>query len=191
MRQVGTTGYVAVMPTWGGLRLAVPEMVGWILAAKVGCGLVAEIGSARISDEIDALEVMGVDSRVYLVATRVLASIIVMPFIYAIGLFLYYLGAYFGAVILYGAVSSGGFLTVLWITQNAADIFYSFLIALVCWLVVILIGCYYGFYSSGGPVGVGRNTAKSMMVNIIWVSVIGMILGQAVWGFAPNAPISN
>lgn len=191
MRQFGATGYVAVFPAWGGLRFSVPEMAGWILAAKVGCGLVAEIGSARISDEIDALEVMGIDSKVYMVATRVLAAILAMPFLYAISLFLYYLGAYVSSVYLLHTVSSGGFLTVLWVLQNASDMLYSMLFGLACGLVVILVGCYYGYHARGGPVGVGQNTAKSMVINMILVSLIGLICGALFWGGNPNAPIGN
>lgn len=191
MRQFGATGYVSVFPAWGGLRFSVPEMAGWILAAKVGCGLVAEIGSARISDEIDALEVMGVDSKVYMVATRALAAIIVMPSLFAIGLFLYYVGAYVANVHLLHTVSEGGFLTVLWLLQNVHDMIYSLIFGLICGITVIMVGCYYGYNVSGGPVGVGQNTAKSMVVNMVMVSLVGLICGTLFWGGDPNAPIGN
>lgn len=191
MRQFGATGYVAVFPTWGGLRFSVPEMAGWILAAKVGCGLVAEIGSARISEEIDALEVMGINSKVYMVATRVLAALIAMPFLFVIGLLLYYLGAYVASVHLLHTVSEGGFLTILWLLQNSADMAYSVLFGMACGLSVILVGCYYGYHASGGPVGVGQNTAKSMIVNMVLVSTIGLACGTLFWGGNPNAPIGN
>jgi phospholipid/cholesterol/gamma-HCH transport system permease protein len=57
--------------------------------------------------------------------------------------------------------------------------------------VIVLVGCYYGYTSAGGPVGVGRNTSKAMVVNIVWVHLIGMTLTAMFWGFAPNAPIAN
>jgi phospholipid/cholesterol/gamma-HCH transport system permease protein len=191
IRQFGAAGYVAVFPGIGGTRFAMPQMSAWILAAKVGCGLVAEIGSARISDEIDALEVMGVESKVYLVATRVLAAIIAMPFLFAIGLSLYYLGAYVASVHIMHTVSEGGFLTILWLVQNWQDMFDSLLFGLVCGLIVVLVGCYYGYTARGGPVGVGQNTAKSMVVNMVMVSVVGLALGQLFWGGNPNSPIGN
>jgi phospholipid/cholesterol/gamma-HCH transport system permease protein len=191
IRQFGAAGYVAVFPGIGGTRFAMPQMSAWILAAKVGCGLVAEIGSARINDEIDALEVMGVESKVYLVATRVLAGIIAMPFLFAIGMFLYFLGAYIVSVHVLHTVSEGGFLTILWLVQNWQDMAFSMMFGLICGLIVILVGCYYGYTARGGPVGVGQNTAKSMVVNMVMVSVVGLALGQLFWGGNPNSPIGN
>ena len=56
---------------------------------------------------------------------------------------------------------------------------------------IVLVGCYYGYNASGGPVGVGKNTAKSMIVNMILISVIGMMFEQFFWGGFPNSPIAN
>jgi phospholipid/cholesterol/gamma-HCH transport system permease protein len=88
-------------------------------------------------------------------------------------------------------VSEGGFLTILWLLQNSADMAYSVLFGMACGLSVILVGCYYGYHASGGPVGVGQNTAKSMIVNMVLVSTIGLACGTLFWGGNPNAPIGN
>ncbi len=191
MRQFGAGGYMSVFTALGGLRLSGPEMSGWILAAKVGCGLVAELGSARISEEIDALEVMGVEPKAYLVATRLLAALIAMPFLYAIGIWLFYFGSWAMVVHVLHGVSEGGFLTVLWSFTSPLDLLFSMLLSIVLGVVVILVGCYYGFTASGGPVGVGQNTAKSMVVNMVLVSVLGLAIEQAFWGGFGNNPIAN
>jgi phospholipid/cholesterol/gamma-HCH transport system permease protein len=190
-RQFGASGYVAVFPALGGLRTCAPEMWGWILAAKVGCGLVAELGSARISEEIDALEVMGVQPKPYLVATRLLAALIAMPFLYIVGLALLYVSSWFVVVHVLHTVSAGGFFTVLWAFQNPLDVLFSLIWTVVLGTIVVLVGCYYGFTARGGPVGVGLNTAKSMVVNMVMVSVVGLIAQQAFWGGFPNVPIAN
>jgi phospholipid/cholesterol/gamma-HCH transport system permease protein len=190
-RQFGAGGYVGIFPALGGLRTCAPEMWGWILAAKVGCGLVAELGSARISEEIDALEVMGVPSRPYLVATRVLAALIAMPFLYIVGLGLLYVSSWFVVVHVLGTVSEGGFFEILWAFQSPLDLLFSMIWTVVLGTVVVLVGCYYGYTASGGPVGVGMNTAKSMVVNMVLVSVVGLVAQQAFWGGFPNAPIAN
>ncbi|MDT7674348.1 MAG: phospholipid/cholesterol/gamma-HCH transport system permease protein [Pseudonocardiales bacterium] len=190
-RQFGAAGYVGIFPALGGLRTCAPEMWGWILAAKVGCGLVAEIGSARISDEIDALEVMGIESRPYLVATRLIAALIAMPFLYIVGLGLLYLSSWFMVVHVLHTVSQGGFLTVLWAFQSPLDLLFSMAWTVALGIIVVLVGCYYGYTAKGGPVGVGQNTAKSMVVNMVLVSVIGLLAQQAFWGGFPNAPIAN
>lgn len=189
--QFGAPGYAAVFPALGGLRTAAPEMWGWILSAKVGCGLVAEIGSARISEEIDALEVMGVDSLPYLVATRLLAALIAMPFLYIVGLGLLYLSSWYMIVYALPTVSDGGYWTVLWIFQSPLDLLFSMIWTQVLGTLVVLVGCYYGYTARGGPVGVGMNTAKSMVVNMVLVSVVGLLFHQLFWGGFPDAPIAN
>ena len=78
----GATSVAGIFAAWCDLREAVPYAFGYMMAAKVGTGIVAEIGAMRISDEIDALEVMGIDSTVFLCATRLLAAWIVLPFMY-------------------------------------------------------------------------------------------------------------
>jgi len=75
-----------VFTSYCGLREMAPYMWAYILAAKVGCGLVAELGSMRIAEEIDAMEVMGVDSMVYLVGARIVAAWLAMPFLFLVGL---------------------------------------------------------------------------------------------------------
>lgn len=190
-RQFGAAGYVAIFPALGGLRTCAPEMWGWILAAKVGCGLVAELGSSRISEEIDALEVMGIKPKPYLVATRVLAALIAMPFLYIVGLGLLYVSSWYVVVHVLHTVSEGGFFSVLWAFQSPLDVLFSMIWTVVLGTIVVLVGCYYGYTASGGPVGVGMNTAKSMVVNMVLVSVVGLIAQQAFWGGFPNAPIAN
>ena len=81
-RSVGAPAYAGVFAAWCDLRELVPYAFGYMMAAKVGTGIVAELGSMRISDEIDALEVMGFDSMLFLCATRLLAAWMVLPFMY-------------------------------------------------------------------------------------------------------------
>ena len=120
----GAPDYAGVFTAWCDLREAVPYVFGYMMAAKVGTGIVAELGAMRISDEIDALEVMGIDSMT--MAT-----------------------------------------------------------------VIVLVGCYYGYNASGGPVGVGTATAKSMVLNLVAVNLIGMLGSQVFWGANPRAPIGG
>lgn len=191
MKAIGTQPYSGIFTSYCGLREMGPYMWAYILAAKVGCGLVAEIGSMRISEEIDAMEVMGVDSKSYLVGTRVLAAWIAMPFLFIVGLGLMYMSMYLVAVVQLGGVSSGGYWYVFWLYQNPADLTYAMSKAIIMGTAIILIGCYYGYYARGGPVGVGQNTAKSMMLNMVVVHIIATLLTQLFWGFSPNAPIGN
>ena len=78
----GAPAYAGVFTAWCDLREIMPYAFGYMMAAKVGTGIVAELGAMRISDEIDALEVMGIDSLTFLCATRLLAAWLVLPFMY-------------------------------------------------------------------------------------------------------------
>jgi phospholipid/cholesterol/gamma-HCH transport system permease protein len=89
-----------------------------MMSAKVGTGIVAELGSMRISDEIDALEVMGVPSLTFLCATRLLASWLVLPFVYIAGIGAGFLASYLAVVEQIGEVSSGGYQLIFWMFQN-------------------------------------------------------------------------
>src|SRR6266516_4327181 len=84
-RSVGAPSNAGVFAAWCDLREVIPYAFGYMMAAKVGTGIVAEIGAMRISDEIDALEVIGVNPMLFLCATRLLAAWIVLPFLYLIG----------------------------------------------------------------------------------------------------------
>ncbi len=191
LKQVGAPIYSGIFNAWCALREMTPYMWGYILAAKVGCGLVAEIGSMRISDEIDAIEVMGIDSHVYLVGTRVVAAWMSMPFLYAVSLAMMSLGEILVTVYLVGGVSPGGHNYIFWLYQNPLDYFFSMCKAMAMGTTIVFVACYYGYTVRGGSVEVGKNTAKSMILNMILIHVIGALGTQLFWGSTPNAPIGN
>jgi phospholipid/cholesterol/gamma-HCH transport system permease protein len=190
-RAVGAPAYAGVFAAWCDLRELVPYAFGYMMAAKVGTGIVAEIGSMRISDEIDALEVMGISSITFLCATRLLAAWLVLPFMYMAGIGAGFFASYLAVVQQIGEVSSGGFFLIFWMFQNPPDLLYSVIKAMAMATVIVLVGCYYGYTASGGPVGVGTATAKSMVLNIVMVHLIGMLGTQLFWGANPRAPIGG
>ena len=190
-RSVGAPAYAGVFAAWCDLRELVPYAFGYMMAAKVGTGIVAELGSMRISDEIDALEVMGISSMTFLCATRLLAAWLVLPFMYLAGIGAGFFASYLAVVQQIGEVSSGGFFLIFWMFQNPPDLVYSVIKGMAMATVIVLVGCYYGYTASGGPVGVGTATAKSMVLNIVLVHLIGMLGTQLFWGANPRAPIGG
>jgi phospholipid/cholesterol/gamma-HCH transport system permease protein len=189
--QVGASGYVGVFTSIGDLKADSTSMWGWVLAAKVGCGYVAEIGSMRISDEIDALEVMGIHSRAYLAGTRLWAMWLAAPFIFIAGEGCQYLGSWAVVQPMLETTSPGGYSNIFWSFQTPVDLLYALIWAVLLSTLVVIVGCFYGYTASGGPVGVGRNTAKSMMVNMIIVSGAAAILYQLFFGTSIQTPIAN
>jgi phospholipid/cholesterol/gamma-HCH transport system permease protein len=190
-RAVGAPAYAGVFAAWCDLRELVPYAFGYMMAAKVGTGIVAELGSMRISDEIDALEVMGIDSVLFLCATKLLGAWLVLPFLYIAAVGAGFFASYLAVVQQIGEVSSGGYFLIFWMFQNPPDLLYSCIKGMVMATAIVLVGCYYGYNASGGPVGVGTATAKSMVLNIVLVHLIGMLGTQIFWGANPRAPIGG
>jgi phospholipid/cholesterol/gamma-HCH transport system permease protein len=191
LKQLGAPLYSGIFSAWCAVREMAPYMWGYILSAKVGCGLVAELGSMRIGEEIDALEVMGVNPKAFLVATRLVAAWIAMPFLYIVGLAMEFLGSWFMVVVQLHFVSQGDYSYIFWLFQNPPDLLFSLLKVMAMGTGIVAVGCYYGFTARDGPVGVGKATAKSMILNLIIVHLVGVTGTQLFWGGAPNAPIGN
>src|SRR5450755_2456234 len=190
-RSVGSPAYAGVFSAWCDLRELIPLSFGYMMAAKVGTGIVAELGSMRISDEIDALEVMGISGVTFLCATRLLAAWLVLPFVYLSSIGWGFIASYLAVVQQVGGVSPGGYMLIFWEFQNPPDLLFSIIKAMTMATVIVLVGCYYGYTASGGPVGVGTATAKSMVVNIVSVHIVGMLGTQLFWGANPRAPIGG
>jgi phospholipid/cholesterol/gamma-HCH transport system permease protein len=162
-----------------------------MMAAKVSTGFVAELGTMRITEEIDALEVMGINAPVYLCSTRLLATWIILPPVYAVAILVSFLGSFIAVVLQVAQVSAGGYLELFWKFQSPDDYLFSATKAIAMATFVVLVGCYYGYTVRGGPVEVGRATAKAMVVNLIGVHVIGILGSQLFWGGAPRLPIGG
>ena len=190
-RSVGSPAYAGVFAAWCDLREVIPYAFGYMLAAKVGTGIVAELGAMRITDEIDALEVMGVPPVTFLAATRLLAAWVAFPFMYLAAVGIGYFASWLAVVEQIGDVSSGGYFLIFWMFQNPPDLLFSLTKGMVMATVIVLVGCYYGYTASGGPVGVGTATAKSMVLNIVLVHIIGMMGTLVFWGANPRAPIGG
>src|ERR1700722_8537223 len=190
-RTVGATSATGAITALCDLREVIPYAFGYMMAAKVGTGFVAEIGSMRIADEIDALEGMGVDSILYLGSTRLLGSWLVLPFLYMISVAVGFLASYTAVVIQLGQESPGGYLQLFWQFQSPTDFVFAGVKCLAMATFIVLVCVYYGYHVSGGPVGVGKATAKSMVANILGVHFIGLVGTQLFWGGNARAPIGG
>jgi phospholipid/cholesterol/gamma-HCH transport system permease protein len=191
LRGFGASVYTGAFSALCGLREAGPFMFGFIASAKIGAGLAAEIGTMRINEEIDAMEAQGMSSIRYIVTTRLLAAWLVIPFWFFVGMSLNFLGEYFVIIIQIGEVSLGGWQQVHWAFITPFDLIISLVKFFTMGTFVVLIGMYYGYYASGGPVGVGTATARSMSLNLMQVMAVNMLLTMLAWGFDPRIPIGG
>ena len=191
LRGYGASVYSGVFTSYCLVREMIPYMFGYIFTAKVGCGLAAEIGAMRIQEELDAMETIGIDPMRFVVATRLVAAILVLPFFYILSAASGFLSAYLTIVVQIGDVSSGGWGHVNWAFSTPTDFFDSFLKVMIAGTMIVLIGMYYGSRASGGPVGVGTATARSTILNLVLLHVVLGGMTVLFWGLNPNAPIGG
>jgi phospholipid/cholesterol/gamma-HCH transport system permease protein len=190
-RLVGAPSLAGLGPALGSLREMTPYAFGYMMAAKVATGYAAEIGTMRISDEIDALDVMGLDSLVFLGSTRLLATWIILPLVYGISVLVGFVGAYVTTVLEIGQVSAGGYLRLAWEFQSPSDLIFSGIKGMLMGTFVVLVGIYFGYRVRGGSVEVGRATARTMIVGLVGIHVIGVLTSQAFWGTNARLPIGG
>jgi phospholipid/cholesterol/gamma-HCH transport system permease protein len=156
-------------------------VAGLALSATVGCGFTAQLGAMRISEEIDALEVMAVPSVPFLVTTRIIAGFIAVIPLYVIGLLSSYLSTLL-IVVYYEHASPGTYSHYFHLFLPPGDVIWSFFKVLVFSLVVILTHCYYGYTAKGGPAGVGIAVGKAVRTAIVAINVFDLFLSLAIWG---------
>ncbi len=181
LQQIGAEAFVGLVSSFANTREITPLVAGVALAAQVGAGYTAELGAARISEEIDALEVMAIPSLVYLVATRIWASLLTMIPLYLAALFSSFLATQ-AIVTKFFTLSSGTYTHYFQLFLPATDIAYSLIKAMVFAIVVTLIHCYYGYNARGGPAGVGVATGKAIRMSIVVVVVLNLFLSLLMWG---------
>jgi phospholipid/cholesterol/gamma-HCH transport system permease protein len=190
LSQIGVSKFTAFISAYFNTREVAPLVASIALAATVGCGYTARLGAMRISEEIDALEVMGVPSIPYLVTTRMIAAFIAVIPLYIVALFASYLSPRLITVFIYGQ-SSGTYDHYFKVFLPPQDILYSFLKLLVLAVLIILIHCYYGFSASGGPAGVGLAVGKAIRSSIVTVVVADFFLSFAIWGSTTTVRITG
>src|SRR6266540_3890839 len=126
----------------------------------------------------------------YMMAAKV-GTWMVLPFMYIAAVGAGFFASYLAVVQQIGEVSSGGFFLIFWMFQNPPDLLYSVIKGMMMATVIVIVGTYYGYTASGGPVGVGTATAKSMVLNTVAVHLVGMLGTQIFWGANPRAPIGG
>ena len=181
LSQIGVSKFTAFISAFFNTREVAPLVASIALAATVGCGYTARLGAMRISEEIDALEVMGVPSVPFLVTTRMIAAFLAVIPLYVVALFASYLSPRLITTLIYGQ-SAGTYDHYFKVFLPPEDMIYSFLKLIVLAVLIILIHCYYGYSASGGPAGVGLAVGKAIRTSIVTVVVADFFLSFAIWG---------
>jgi phospholipid/cholesterol/gamma-HCH transport system permease protein len=190
LSQLGVAKFSAFISAYFNTREVAPLISSIALAATVGCGYTARLGAMRISEEIDALEVMGIPSLPFLVTTRMIAAFIAVIPLYVVALSASYLSPRLITVYVYGQ-SSGTYDHYFLQFLPPIDILWSFFKLLFLAAAIILIHCYYGYTASGGPAGVGMAVGRAIRTSIVFTVVADFFLSFAIWGSTTTVRITG
>lgn len=188
--QLGTGAFAGFVSAYLNTREIAPLVAGLALAATVGCGFTAQLGAMRISEEVDALEVMGIPSLPYLVTTRMIAGFVAVIPLYVVGLLSSYAATRFIVTDYFGQ-SKGTYDHYFHLFLPPEDILWSFVKVLVFAIVIIGIHCYYGYTASGGPAGVGVAVGRAVRTSIVAINVLDFFVSLAIWGATTTVRIAG
>lgn len=166
-----------------GLSLAVelaPVLTGLMLAGRVGSGIATELGTMRITEQIDALETMAVSPIQYLVTPRVVAGTLMTPILTMIFFMVGMVGAYVVAVLIMN-VDGGQFIANFKWFVDPVDIEQGLIKSVIFGMMVTLIGCYQGYNAAGGGKGVGQATTRAVVMGSVTILVLDYFLSDVLY----------
>ena len=190
LTDVGVEALTGFFAAFINVRIAAPVIAGIGLAATIGAGATAQLGAMRVSEEIDALEVMAIDSITYLVSTRIVAGMIAVVPLYSLAVIASFLASRFATVEIYG--QSGGVYDHYFSTfLIPTDILWSFVQAIAMAITIMLIHTYHGYNAAGGPAGVGSAVGNAVRTSLIAVVTVTLLVSLAIYGGDGNFNLSG
>lgn len=186
---VGLAPLAGLLSSFGNTRELAPLLVAFGLAAQMGCKFTAQLGAMRVTEEIDALEVMSIPSLAYLVTTRTIAAVIAVGPLYLFAL----AGAYLASELTVVALAdqgSGTYQHYFGLFLANRDVYYSVAKVVIFAVMITILHCYYGFTASGGPEGVGVATGRAIRASIVSTAIMNMLLTLLFWGLATPAKLT-
>lgn len=173
----GATGQVGQIVAITLIRELGPVMTALMIAGRVGSGIASELGSMKVTEQIDAMRALGTDPDQKLVTPRMVAAAIVVPLLTIISDFMGMVG---GFVIAYFVLdmTSSQYWSTAWRSLAYNDVVQGLVKPFIFALIITLVGCFYGIRTSGGTQGVGRATTSSVVVSYIWIIVIDLFIGR-------------
>ena len=186
LQLLGLGPAVGIISSLVNTRELAPIAAALAFATQSGCRFTAQLGAMRIAEEIDALEVMAIRPIPYLVTTRLLSSIIAIVPLYVVCLGISYLSTQVIVALISGG-SMGGYMHYFGLMLSGTEIFYSVVKCVVFVAIASVVQCYYGFYASGGPEGVGVAAGHAMRAAITVVVIVNMLLTMAMFSLDSGA----
>jgi phospholipid/cholesterol/gamma-HCH transport system permease protein len=187
---IGLAPLSGYLSSYANTREIAPLITAFGLAAQMGCKFTTQLGAMRITEEIDALEVMGIRSLPYLVTSRLIAALVVVTPLYLIALS----GAYLATqitVILVAHQGAGTYQHYFHAFLTAKDILLSMAKVWVFVVLVTVLHCFYGYNVRGGPEEVGRAAGRAIRASIVVIAISDMLMTLAFWGTSSGIKFSG
>ncbi len=170
----GANRFIATLVAVSALREMAPLMTAILITGRSGSAITAEIGTMKVGEEIDALEVMGLNPTKYLVVPKFLAMLLAVPCVTVVAMFIMIFGGFFASVVVVGVAPA------IYIDQTVQSLVEkdlliglvksAFFAIAICW-----VGVYRGFQVEGGAEGVGRQTTSSVVTAIFLIIIIDLV----------------
>jgi phospholipid/cholesterol/gamma-HCH transport system permease protein len=175
LKKFGAEIYAGGIVSISMIRELGPVFVAFVLAGRVGASISAEIGSMKITEQIDALQMLAVDPVAYLVSPRVLAGMISLPSLFIISFFISILGGFLVGVFIVG-IPSGMFLYQTFRFITFKDLFVGFIKSFIFAIVVLNVASHEGLRAQGGAVGVGKAATNAVVVSFFLIILVNLII---------------
>jgi phospholipid/cholesterol/gamma-HCH transport system permease protein len=177
LNQYGAQGQVGVIVSVALVREMGPVLSAVLVAGRNASGMASELGSMRVTEQIDAMRALGTDPIQKLVTPRLIATCAVLPLLTIVADFIGLIGGYWIAATLLG-IARSQYWTSAWQAIEYNDIGQGLIKPLVFAIIVSLVGCFYGMRTTGGTQGVGRATTKAVVVATVWIFVLNVAIGR-------------
>ncbi len=175
LAKYGAQGQIGQIVSITLVRELGPVLASLLVAGRNASGIASELGSMRVTEQIDAMRALGTDPIQKLVTPRLIALAVVLPLLTVIADFLGLVGGYFIASTML-SIPGSQYWTSAWQILEYNDLVQGLVKPFLFAIVIALVGCYYGMNTSGGTQGVGRSTTKAVVVSSVWIFIITSML---------------
>lgn len=173
----GATSWLPSLIAIAVVRALAPLITALIMAGKIGSGIGAELGSMSVTEQIDAMEVSGTNPFKFLVVSRVMATTIMIPLLAIYSACVGLIGAYIN-IHQNELTSYKAFITQVFAKLSFLDLFASLFKAAVYGFTIGIVGCFKGYYTQGGTVGVGRSANSAVVISMFLIFIEEMVIVQ-------------
>ena len=156
-----------------------PTMICLVLAGKIGSSIASEIGTMRVTEQIDALEIMGINSAAYLVLPKIVAAILIFPFVVSISMFLGVAGGWVAGTAA-GVISSADYITGLQDQFVPFNVVFAIIKTVTFAYIITTVAAYHGYHTAGGALEVGQSSTQGVVYSSILILIFDYILTQLI-----------